>query len=367
MALDLNQPAVIDASIPEIVRFWQRGINAARANMTYSVHSTDAGAMTEEEFLGVSEAQSKLLDHVLGEYRILKKSQGEIFPSAEDAFLMSAFCHDVATRLANQINGWTNAARFKKNIRLWLDTARDLFNLHPTPPEFIRALAEAYLPQISEKKISIHFGGMGIRWTFRDEKTFERAKVVFANLLENAVKYGKENGTLLIKRDENKIIFIDDGIGMDPAFAARLGKGTQIREERAKEVEGDGMGWASMGNDLRLLGWKWEIDTRTGEGTTVTIHVKEGDIVSTEGKIIFPVRNFGQTVKISAPQIIEGMKVFDGARPFAGYDLVNGPDGAMWGGLNVSQSPIFTAVTNAQLLLPTLSSTLIVPPMPVSI
>jgi hypothetical protein len=367
MALDLNQPAVIDATIPEIVLLWQRGINAVRANMTYSVHSTDAGVMAEDEFLEVSEAQLKLFDHVIGEYRILKKNKGEISPSAEDAFLMSTFSHDVATRLGGLVKSWINAARFKKNIRLWLNVARNLFNLHPTPREFIRILAESYLPQISEKKINVHFDRFESRWTFRDEKTFERAKVIFTNLLENAIKYGKEGGKLEIIRQENKIIFKDDGIGMDPAFAARLGKGSQMREERAKEVEGSGIGWASIGSDMRALGWKWEIETNPGQGTTVTIHVRDGDIVPTEGEIVHPVRDFGNVATIPASQIIDGMRVFDGAAPFAGYDLVEGPNGAMWGSINVSQSPLFMAVTNAQLLLPSLSSTLIAPPALISI
>jgi hypothetical protein len=367
MAIDLNQPRVIEASIPEIVRFWQRGANAVRANMTYAVHAADAGVMTEEEFLGVSEAQPKLLNHILAEYVILKKSRDQISPSPEDAFFMSSFCHDVAARLSHQISSWVSAARFRKDIKMWINFARDMFNLHPTPSEYIRMLAESYMMQISSKKIEIFLSGLGIKWTFRNEQILNRTRIIFENLLDNAVKYGKDGGTLEIIRSGNDIIFKDNGIGMDPDFALRLGKGNQIREGRAKGVDGDGIGWASIGNDLRALGWKWEIDTKPGEGTTVTIHVKDGDIVSTEGEIIHPVKGFGKTATIPASQIIEGMKVFDGAKPFAGYDLVNGPDDAIFGGLDVYQSPIFTAITNAQLLLPALSSTLIVPPIPVSI
>ncbi len=361
MAIDLNQPEIIEASISDVVRFWQRGVNAVRTNMTYSVHSTDAGLMREDEFISVSESQMKLLYHILSEYSAIKDNRSKIpiTSTSKENFLMSSFCHDVATRLTNQISNWIVVAKSQNKAKKWLSVAREMFNLNPTPSECIRMLVEFYMLRICDKRIDVHLGGLGNHWTFRDKNILETAKNIFANLLENAIKYGRENGTIQIERNGNKIIFKDDGIGMDPSFAGRLGKGRQIREGRAIEVEGSGIGWASIGNDMRKLGWEWEIDTRPDEGTTVTIHVKDGDIVATDivatdGKIVHPVEKFEKLVEIPPSQIIEGMKVFDGAEPFRGYSLIYGSEREVTN-LNIAQAPVFMAISSAQILLPLLS------------
>lgn len=366
MAIDLNQPEVIDATTLKLVQFWQRGVNAMRANMTYAVHSVEAEQMTLDDFLAITEAQDPLLSHIDAEYMTFKKNEREIAPSPEDKFIASTFGHDTLKRLHGRVIQWTAIAKKnQQNLEEWLIHARGIFNVNPTPYEYIRALAESYLNRISDKRIKILYSGLSVTWTFRTAEIFDLAKVIFENLLDNAIKYGKEDGELHMIRDGNDIIFKDDGIGMDPKFAARLGKGTQIREERAEGVEGSGIGWASMANDLRALKWSWDIETQVDQGTKVTIHVKEGDIIPTEEEKITVINELIKTDPIPAEQIVRGMEVFNGAKPYVGYNLINGPHGKYLACLNVSASPIFIAIRNAQPLMRPLNSAFIRPPTPV--
>lgn len=108
---------------------------------------------------------------------------------------------------------------------------------------------------------------------------FMRICQILNNLLENAVKFNKPDGTVRLQitasrrdeeRDELQIVVSDTGIGMDDMQMKRLfepfSRGTMI----PSEVEsGTGIGLAIVKHIVDAMDGKIHVESRKGEGTTV--------------------------------------------------------------------------------------------------
>lgn len=362
------RPRITIETLADLVEFWQKGVKAARTNITFAVQSTETGAMNLNDFVGVSEAQMPLLGQIKAEMRTLTES-GEGF-TKDEKFSLSFTRHDSVVTLETYLLAWSQLAGLSyQNAREWYENARARFGLDLTPMQYLQTLAESYLPQRSKKGINIFVVETDDTWAFRNEHIDSRARIVFENLIHNAIKYGKLDGTLAIKREGNDLIFEDNGIGMDPSFAARLGRDEFLREERVNGIHGTGTGWVSIGRELTGLGWDWSIQTAPGHGTMVIIHMKEEDIVPYVPRLSFHVGRFYMTHPVTAHDIVRGARIFIGAQPFDGYRFVE--NGSYPGKIDVTQSPIYMAIINSYILVPPLIITplhvMAPPPMHIAI
>ncbi|MBQ3004429.1 MAG: ATP-binding protein, partial [Clostridia bacterium] len=101
----------------------------------------------------------------------------------------------------------------------------------------------------------------------------DRIKQVFLNIIDNAVKYTNQNGTVIILaefKDDNmlEIIISDNGCGIPEEDLPR------IKEKFFKSnntVRGSGIGLAVADEIVRLHNGELKINSKLGEGTTVTI------------------------------------------------------------------------------------------------
>jgi len=101
----------------------------------------------------------------------------------------------------------------------------------------------------------------------------DRIKQVFFNIIDNSIKYTKQNGTVIILAEfkvDNmlEIIVSDDGCGIPEEDLPR------IKEKFFKSnntVRGSGIGLAVADEIVRLHGGELRINSKLGEGTTVTI------------------------------------------------------------------------------------------------
>lgn len=115
------------------------------------------------------------------------------------------------------------------------------------------------------------------------EDKMELIEAVLANLVENGIKYADPDKRyrqigIFFHPETGILEYEDNGIGMAPEFAARLGD-EPMREGRAEGVKGTGTGWTIIAHNLRALGWSWEIETEPGAGTKVRIKIPEKDLV----------------------------------------------------------------------------------------
>ncbi|MEO3428598.1 ATP-binding protein [Pelagibius sp. CAU 1746] len=100
---------------------------------------------------------------------------------------------------------------------------------------------------------------------------------IFNNLLSNAVKFTPQGGRIEVSAwtdSRGRILasVADNGMGMtEEGVAKALRPFEQAHNARAREHAGTGLGLHLCDNFMRLFGGTLEIESRAGEGTTVTI------------------------------------------------------------------------------------------------
>jgi signal transduction histidine kinase len=107
----------------------------------------------------------------------------------------------------------------------------------------------------------------------------EQWEVVLGNLVENAIKYGRNGGNVEIRlensmRNHVEIVIADDGQGMPSEQVSRLGE-IFFRADAARST-GDsfGLGYAHAKRIVEYLGGTIQAASAPGEGTTVKINTK---------------------------------------------------------------------------------------------
>lgn len=168
--------------------------------------------------------------------------------------------------------------------------------------------------------------------------------VAICPVVENAIKYNRDNGQYAISNDGATITVMDRGIGMDPVFVEKLGKGNRMREGRS-DVEGSGIGWDSIAQHCKEMGWCWKIESMVGRGTIVNIYMKEDDFDVLDSAEPLVLEQFKPR---PLADILLGAEVLADLMPLAGYRLETGTDGRQ---IDITQSPIFYAITHARELL----------------
>ncbi len=106
----------------------------------------------------------------------------------------------------------------------------------------------------------------------------EQWEVVFGNLVDNAVKYGKEGGSVLVSlreagEDQVEFLVADDGRGMPPEQVSRLGELFFRGDAARSDSSSFGLGFAHAQRVVEQLGGKIGVISREGSGTDVTVTV----------------------------------------------------------------------------------------------
>lgn len=109
----------------------------------------------------------------------------------------------------------------------------------------------------------------------------KRLKQALLNLLSNSVKFTPENGSVTLELENNvndKMVYIrviDTGIGMEEKDIPKaLSSFGQIDNKLSRKYEGTGLGLPLTKKLVELMGGKFEISSKPGIGTTVTLSFK---------------------------------------------------------------------------------------------
>ena len=149
-------------------------------------------------------------------------------------------------------------------------------------PLLVRRIAAAFEPQIKARRMTIAVEcSQEMPPIPGDEDQLEQ---VLQNLLDNAVKYGREGGAVRLAaqaappgppwqaRPGVAVTVSDDGIGIARAHIPRLTERFyRANKSRSRAVGGTGLGLAIVKHIVNRHRGQLAIDSTEGAGTTVTI------------------------------------------------------------------------------------------------
>lgn len=222
----------------------------------------------KDEFITTSAHQ---LNSPLGQIRwnldlFLNKYSAKL---PRDAKQLLHDAHDSTTSLAALVNDLLVASR----------VTQDRLQEHPIafkPEKAIRKFIEGLKPFIKEKNISVKVETKAdISDLKLDELAFQQ---VMENILRNAIKYNKENGSILIhleKENTDLLITVSDtGIGIPKKDIGSLfGKFYRASNAAKDGISGTGLGlYVVKAYVERWRGKVW-IESEEGKGTTVYLRI----------------------------------------------------------------------------------------------
>lgn len=101
----------------------------------------------------------------------------------------------------------------------------------------------------------------------------QRMGQVMTNLISNAIKYGREGGSVIVdfkKRKNDVVVFVkDDGNGIPAEHLPRIfERFYRVEKSRSKDKGGTGLGLAIVKHILEAHKTKIQVSSQLGEGTT---------------------------------------------------------------------------------------------------
>ena len=130
----------------------------------------------------------------------------------------------------------------------------------------------------SEKNITLEFDRSASPVNVMGDK--DRLKQVMINLIDNAIKYNKPNGNVLISYYmTNSTVLIsvaDTGVGIPAEHLPRIfERFYRVDKERSREEGGTGLGLAIVKHILEAHGSKIEVQSEVGIGSTFQFSLKK--------------------------------------------------------------------------------------------
>ena len=141
--------------------------------------------------------------------------------------------------------------------------------------ELIRDILRAQRNLIDEKNIAVSLDGDGLVY---ENKTMMWE--LFANIINNGLKYNKDGGKLDIKISEDEknyeVSIVDTGIGIPSKDLARIfERFYRVDKSRSRKIGGTGLGLSIVKHVLQSIDGKLEISSKLGMGTSFKVILRK--------------------------------------------------------------------------------------------
>mgnify|MGYP001372747544 CR=1 FL=1 len=231
----------------------------------------DANQMRRDFIANVSHELKTPLTALIGFVETLQATAKDD-PNAREQFL--AIMKSEAQRMDRLIADLLSLSRVEASERV-RPTQR--VNLKDAVTESIEALVP--LIEKSNPKLVIELSKSPIEVMGEGDQL----RQVFINLLENAIKYGKNGGVITIslsepyyepklRKDAVSLSVKDEGIGIDPIHIPRLTERFyRVDTHRSREMGGTGLGLAIVKHIMNRHRGRFMIDSTLGSGTEVKL------------------------------------------------------------------------------------------------
>ena len=148
-------------------------------------------------------------------------------------------------------------------------------------PELFESVIRDWGKQLAEKRLKVAVDLSPDAQTIRGDET--RLHEVLYNLMDNAVKYSRENGEILlqaVQRDHEITVSVsDNGIGISKDDLPRIfERFYRADKARSRELGGTGLGLAIVKHIVQLHGGRVEAESELGRGTTIQVVLPNSSI-----------------------------------------------------------------------------------------
>ncbi|MFO1021647.1 MAG: ATP-binding protein [Planctomycetales bacterium] len=142
--------------------------------------------------------------------------------------------------------------------------------------ESIRRCLSRHEQGVQRRKLNlVHEGNLGDLQILGDEEAFEE---ILDNLIDNAIKYTNEGGTITVRaREEAEECVVevqDTGIGIPTVHLARIfERFYRVDRHRSRDQGGSGLGLAIVKHLVQSLGGKILVESQVNSGTTFQLRL----------------------------------------------------------------------------------------------
>ncbi|MBL8160297.1 CHASE domain-containing protein [Candidatus Saccharibacteria bacterium] len=224
--------------------------------------------MAQDELLSLASHQLRTPATGVKQYlgMVLQGFAGKISPQQKK---MLARAYDSNERQLHVINDILYLAKIESG-RIVL--AKTEFDMVP----MLRGVIDEQQSTAKQGDVTVKYRGLRKAPICADEHML---RMVFENLLNNAIKYTNPGGTVTIttargKDGEYRIAFTDTGVGIDGSMHGQLFRQfSRIPNERSQQVTGTGVGLYLAKHLTVLHDGSIALDSKVGQGSTFTVQV----------------------------------------------------------------------------------------------
>ena len=135
--------------------------------------------------------------------------------------------------------------------------------------ELLEQATDSFAPAIAEKNIIF---SKDIAPDVKIMSRRERLTEVVNNLISNAIRYNRQNGSIFVMLTHEKLLVSDTGIGISEENLPRIfDRFYTVDTSHGGSGGGFGLGLAIVKKLCRRAGWRLNVESRLGEGTSFEI------------------------------------------------------------------------------------------------
>ena len=263
-ALDLRRSA--DGRVAGVLRD-ATAAAAKEAELVAAREEAESLNLGKSRFLAnMSHELRTPLNAIMGFSDVMKaKLFGELPPKyAEYAEMI----HDAGSHLLDLINDVLDISKIEA----------ERYELHREPMDARDAISSALrLTRLQADRAGISLRGL-LPTEMLDADADPRAvKQIVLNLVSNALKFTPQGGSITVSAqgygEELEIVVSDTGVGISEADLLRIGRPYEQAGDVAQKTRGTGLGLSLVRALAELHGGSMSIESRLGEGTSVTIRM----------------------------------------------------------------------------------------------
>lgn len=207
------------------------------------------------------------LQSIMGSAELLEA--GLVAP--EDVKKFTGTIYKESKRLLALINDLLHLAKLDDK-KAASENKQSVFNLK----DVIENVAESLAVIAAKKNIEIELDLVDVEIKNYEDLVFE----ILYNLVDNSIKYGRENGKVKVQLADGKqglITITDDGIGIPESEQNRVfERFYRVEKARSQEkIQGTGLGLAIVKHGVKICGGEIKLQSKLGVGTTIEVHLSK--------------------------------------------------------------------------------------------